>query len=137
MAMNVFSFLSIFFILSAPRLLPHLTIFVTRRMCYKKQKLRIIHEHLGSAPGLFVGSVLLIVWVFRVVLFALFVFVLCRVPNAVRVSLLPLQDCSFEFLQCLIMTCIKSNNASEIISSPDHTCIQSSILICTMSAAFH
>jgi hypothetical protein len=48
--------------LSLPRLLQDLTVYiwVTRRVSYKKQELRIIHKRLSSPLGFLVGSVLLI-----------------------------------------------------------------------------
>jgi hypothetical protein len=49
-------------------------IWVTRRMSYKKQELRTLHDHLSSFSVFLVGSVLLIVLVFCVALLCVFTF---------------------------------------------------------------
>ena len=83
---------------------------VTWRMSYKSQKLITLHEHLhsqlvlvGSVFLIFlflVGSVFLIFLVFCLVLFALFVFILCLMNHMLSISL----DCKF-----LIIISVVSN----------------------------
>jgi len=68
-----------------------LVTWVTRQEFYEKQELFIIHNYMRSSQMFLVGSMLLFLLIFRFVLFALFVFVLCPVPNAACVhSWLPL-----------------------------------------------
>jgi hypothetical protein len=98
--------------LSLTRLLPDLTVWVTRRVPYKKQELLTIRAQMGSPPGFFwwvcfcfvfyffissffMWSVLFIFLVFIVgFFFALFVFVLpCLVSNVDYVSGLSIPNC--------------------------------------------
>jgi hypothetical protein len=59
----------VFFHLSLPRLLTDLLyIWITRQVSYKKHELLTLREHLSPPPVIFVGFMLLIVWIFCVFL---------------------------------------------------------------------
>ena len=72
-------------------LLQNLLKYVSWRVSYKRQELLTLLEHLCSYPDFLVESVLLVVLVFRVVLFICFV---CLCPVSCVPNMLPMSlDC--------------------------------------------
>jgi hypothetical protein len=71
--------------------LHYIYIKLSRRVSYKKEELLTHHEHLGSPP-FFMWFVVVIIFVFCVVVFVLFVFVLCLAPKFGCVSGLSILD---------------------------------------------
>ena len=92
---------SLFFALSPTRLLPDLTIWVTRRVSYQKQELLTLRDHLGSPPVFVIFLFYFLLQgpcsssfkfsVFCCDFFILFVIVMCLVCPILLVSL----DCPF------------------------------------------
>jgi hypothetical protein len=86
------------FPLSPTRLLPDLTIWVSRWVSYKKQELLTLRKHLGSP--LFFGGIRVDIFVSFIccaIYFVLLVYVLCLVPNVTQLSKLFILDCPFDF----------------------------------------
>ena len=79
---------------------------------YKKQNLLTLCQHMGSAL-FFVWSLLLIFFSFSVVIFVLFVFVLCLMPNNVSVSGMSILDFPLGYSLTSIY-CIKYTSPSHI-----------------------
>lgn len=82
------------------KLWPDLTIWVSRRVCYKKQELITLREHLGQPP-VFIGGAR-VGHSFLCCVFALFVCLRQYKPNVATVFELSIRHCSIRFSLALL-----------------------------------